>query len=193
MSKSLEACDLRWHNLGPWSFRVESGEALGISGPSGAGKSVLLRVLADLLPHQGEARLDGVACSSMPAPIWRQEIRYCAAVSGWWADRVVEHFVDIDMAKVLAKRIGLTPDLFDKAPAQLSTGERQRMALLRSLENNPSFLLLDEPTSALDQATTAAIESLLAERIATGMGLVVVSHDGEQLQRMATNTIEIRR
>ncbi|MBN9334277.1 ATP-binding cassette domain-containing protein, partial [Devosia sp.] len=145
------------------------------------------------MPHQGEARLDGVACSAMQAPSWRRDIRYCAAVSGWWADRVVEHFADIDTSKVLAKRIGLAPNLFDKGPAQLSTGERQRMALLRSLENSPSFLLLDEPTSALDQAATAAVEALIAEKMTAGMGLVLVSHDGEQLKRMAENTIEIRR
>lgn len=193
MAKLLEALALQWNHIGPWSFRVEAGHCLGIAGPSGVGKSVLLRILADLLPHQGEAEVDGVACSAMPAPTWRRTVRYCAAASGWWADTVAEHYTDIGAAKLNAGKISLTPDLFDKNPAQLSTGERQRMALLRSLENDPGFLLLDEPTSALDAATTAQVEALIAGKMRNGMGVVLVSHDGGQLERLSSSILEMRK
>jgi ABC-type iron transport system FetAB ATPase subunit len=154
---------------------------------------VLLRMLADLIPHEGAARLDGIACSAMPAPAWRHSVRYCAANSGWWADTVAEHFEDLATAKAHGWQIGLGPELFDKNPGQLSTGERQRMALLRSLENDPGFLLLDEPTSALDATTTAEVEALIAERMRGGMGVVLVSHDGSQLQRLSNAILEIRK
>lgn len=193
MAKLLEATRLQWNHVGPWSLRAEAGQCLGISGPSGIGKSVLLRILADLVQHAGEARLDGIACSAMPAPAWRRAVRYCAATSGWWADTVAEHFTDLRTAQSRAEGIGLAPDLFAQSPDRLSTGERQRLALLRSLENAPSFLLLDEPTSALDAATTAAVEALVAAQMREGMGVVLVSHDGGQLQRLAGTVLEMRK
>lgn len=193
MAKLLQALELQWKHVGPWSFRVEAGQCIGITGPSGVGKSVLLRMLSDLIPHQGEAMLDGIACSAMPAPAWRRAVRYCAATSGWWADTVSEHFADLTTARMQAAEISLTPDLFDKNPAQLSTGERQRMALLRSLENDPDFLLLDEPTSALDTATTTEVEALIAGRMKSGMGVVLVSHDDGQLQRLSNSILEMRK
>jgi ABC-type phosphate transport system ATPase subunit len=75
--------------------------------------------------------------------------------------------------------------------SQLSTGERQRMALLRALIRKPAVLLLDEPTSALDRASTLAVEALLAEHAAAGTGLVVVSHNEQQAERIATRRAQM--
>ncbi len=193
MAKVLEALELQWNDVGPWSFRVESGQCLGIAGQSGVGKSMLLRTLADLEQHDGEARLDGVACSTMQPSLWRRAVRYCAATSGWWADTIAEHFVDLEKAKSSAAKLGLAEGLFNKNPAHLSTGERQRMALLRSLENEPNFLLLDEPTSALDREAAAQVELLIAEQMQAGAGVVLVSHDDGQLQRLSNSILELRR
>lgn len=69
--------------------------------------------------------------------------------------------------------------------ARLSTGERQRAALVRAVVGRPLFLLLDEPTSALDPASKERVEAVLGRLTAEGLGLVVVSHDAEQASRIA--------
>src|SRR6202051_1057123 len=88
----LEGHALRRLHLGPIDFALRPGECVSLAGKSGAGKSVLLRMLADLDPHQGDALLDGAACSGMPAPKWRRMVTYVAAESGWWDERVGTHF-----------------------------------------------------------------------------------------------------
>jgi ABC-type phosphate transport system ATPase subunit len=75
--------------------------------------------------------------------------------------------------------------LLDTEIERLSTGERQRLALVRSLAAQPRVLLLDEPTAALDPASTARAEALLTAQLAQGMALLIVTHSAEQAQRMA--------
>jgi ABC-type multidrug transport system ATPase subunit len=176
---------LRRLGLGPFAFEVASGECIGIAGPSGAGKSVLLRMIADLDPHDGSARLDDARCETMPAPAWRRQVTYLAAESGWWADRVGEHFADPARARALLPGLGMAADALDWPVARLSTGERQRLALIRALIQEPRVLLLDEPTSGLDPETTAAVEALLHQALARGTSIVLVSHDPAQAERLA--------
>jgi ABC-type glutathione transport system ATPase component len=64
----LKGRTLRRLHVGPIDFALRPGECVSIGGKSGAGKSVLLRMVADLDPHEGDALLDGAACSDMPAP-----------------------------------------------------------------------------------------------------------------------------
>src|SRR5689334_4621655 len=80
--------------FGPFDLTVAPGECVGIAGPSGAGKSVFLRMIADLDPHAGSVRFDDTRCADMPAPAWRRLVAYVPAESGWWAERVGEHFAD---------------------------------------------------------------------------------------------------
>ena len=68
---------------------------------------------------------------------------------------------------------------------RLSTGEGQRLSLVRALVQSPRVLLLDEPTAALDPEAAAAVEALLHERLANGLILVFVSHDRAQARRLA--------
>jgi ABC-type sulfate/molybdate transport systems ATPase subunit len=82
--------------------------------------------------------------------------------------------------------------LFDAPLQRLSTGERQRLALLRALLRNPPVLLLDEPTGALDAASTALVEQELARRLADGLMLVLVTHDAQQAARLATRRFELQ-
>ncbi len=183
----LSARDLRSPFGGPFTFDLHAGECIAIQGPSGAGKSVLLRMLADLDPHEGDALLDGRPASSMSAPDWRAAVVYQAAEPAWWEDTAGAHFADADRDVVDATlaALGLAPALLDTDIGRLSTGERQRLALVRSLARRPRVLLLDEPTAALDPDAVARVETLLRARLADGMALLIVTHAGEQARRLA--------
>ncbi len=186
----LRLSELRSGQLGPFDLDLAPGECLTVSGPSGAGKSLMLRMIADLDPHDGDALLDGCPCSTMPAFRWRRQVVYCAAESGWWLDQVGAHFSQSSVEA--ATSLGLDPGIFDKAVSSCSTGERQRLALLRALELVSPVLLLDEPTGALDQAAVAQVETMLRARLAVGTTMMMVTHDPAQAARMGTRQAHLR-
>jgi ABC-type iron transport system FetAB ATPase subunit len=191
----LAVRDLRSRFGGPFTFDVRAGECIAIQGPSGAGKSVLLRMLADLDPHEGAVLLGGRPASSMPAPDWRAAVVYQAAEPAWWESTARAHFADADagfLERTLAA-LGLAAALLDADVERLSTGERQRLALVRSLARQPCVLLLDEPTAALDPEAVARVESLLRAGLADGMALLVVTHACEQARRLAHRVFHLER
>ena len=187
----LTVTDLTRLELGPLTFTVETGECLALRGPSGAGKSLLLRAIADLDPNEGRVSLDGAAREDMPAPDWRRRVAYLAAEAGWWADTVGEHFPDWPAARSLVEALGLTADCGDWPVARLSTGEKQRLALTRSLLMGPRALLLDEPTSGLDPDAIERVEALIRARQDQGVSVLWVTHDRAQAQRVARRWLEI--
>ncbi|MFW6077343.1 MAG: ABC transporter ATP-binding protein [Hyphomicrobiales bacterium] len=164
---------------------VSAGEIVTLRGASGSGKTLLLRAIADLDPHAGEVWLDGVARSGMSGPAWRRQVRFVAAESAWWADRVGAHFRAPDEAAAKAVELGLPGDCMDWQVARLSTGEKQRLGVLRAVEDHPKVLLLDEPTAALDAAAEKAVEALIQRLRADGAAVVLVTHSNAQAARLA--------
>ncbi len=187
----LEVEGLSRPGLEPATFAVAAGECLAVWGASGAGKSLLLRAVADLDPNHGRVSLDGVSREAMTGPDWRRRVVYLAAEPGWWAERVIDHFDDWTLQASGAERLLLPADIGEAPVARLSTGERQRLAILRALERRPSVLLLDEPTAALDAAARDAVEALLAERRAAGTALLWVTHDAAQSNRIARRRLVV--
>lgn len=173
------------------SFELQARECVVLQGPSGAGKTVLLRAIADLDPNTGTAALDGVERSAMSAPDWRRRVTYVAAEPGWWAETVEEHYGDWSRALSLVERLGLPARCGAWPVARLSTGERQRLALVRALLIEPRVLLLDEPTGALDPEAEAVVETILAERLASGTSILWVTHDRAQARRVSTRRLLI--
>ncbi len=184
--------NLRRPGFGPFTLSVAGGTCCAVTGPSGAGKSVLLRMIADLDPCEGRVSLEGIDRDSMPAPEWRRRVTYLSAESGWWADRVGDHVPSPgpDFAHD-REALRLPFDVLDWPVARLSTGERQRLALLRGLAGAPRVLLLDEPTAALDPAATDAVETILRTRLDAGIILLLVSHSADQVARLADATYPI--
>ncbi|MDB5710432.1 MAG: transporter related [Sphingomonas bacterium] len=182
----LSIAALRSALAGPFDARFASGSTSVITGASGSGKSLLLRMIADLDPNNGAVALDERSRSAFTGPEWRRHVPYVAAESGWWADNVEEHFADDqgDAARALATRLGVGADKFSEPVARLSTGERQRLALVRALVLASPVLLLDEPTGPLDPESVAAVEALITERAASGTIVVMVSHDPNQSERL---------
>jgi ABC-type iron transport system FetAB ATPase subunit len=179
---------------GPFDLALADAQCVAVVGRSGSGKSVLLRLIADLDPHVGEVWLDGHARSAVAAPHWRRQVVYQAAEPAWWAATARAHFEPASMpaAEALLPSLGLAPSQLDTDVTRLSTGERQRMALVRSLAGSPRVLLLDEPTAALDPATTLAVEALLAARVEAGLSMVFVTHSREQAERVGQRLLEVR-
>jgi UDP-glucose/iron transport system ATP-binding protein len=183
----LRLVTLRSALAGPFDLTLAAGTCIAIAGPSGSGKSLLLRMIADLDPNQGEVFLDGQERRSVTAPGWRRRVVYSAAEPGWWHDTVAPHFASgaaRDLAHTLTPRLGLDPALLDSPVVRLSTGERQRLALIRALALDPPVLLLDEPTGPLDQDSTALVEAVLRERLAGGTAILLVTHSPEQAGRL---------
>jgi len=194
-SPLLEVVEVRFLTKGPYSFSVGAGECVGLSGRSGVGKTQLLRAMADLIPCTGSVALNGIDAQKIQAPRWRQMVGMVPADPQWWFDLVGEHFPkNKGMEALLATlgRLGFARDVLNWEVSRLSTGERQRLALVRALVPEPEVLLLDEPSSALDAVHTQSLEELLAElRQGKGLGIVWVSHDPDQLKRVASRIFTV--
>jgi ABC-type iron transport system FetAB ATPase subunit len=191
----LAVRELRSRHGGPFTFDVRAGECIAIQGPSGAGKSVLLRMLADLDPHDGTALLDGRPAAAMPAPAWRAAVVYQPAEPAWWEATARAHFsgVDAGFVESTLAALGLAASVLDTDIDRLSTGERQRLALVRSLARRPRVLLLDEPTASLDPASVGRAEALLTNCLADGMAVLLVTHAVEQAHRLAHRIFHLER
>lgn len=182
----FQAIGLATGSIGPVDITLAAGECMGLSAPSGAGKTRLLRAMADLDVHQGECRLDGVTAADMPAPQWRRRVAFLAAESAWWADTPRPHFEN-DCTSLL-DTLDLSPALLDQPIEHLSSGQKQRMALARSLAHTPDVLLLDEPTANLDDRNIERVERLIADYLSARHACCIwVSHDQTQLARIASS------
>lgn len=205
---ALTLSQLQPRVLAPVDLQISAGELIFISGPSGSGKSLLLRAIADLDPNQGEVLIDDRPRKSIPAPEWRRRVGLLPAESGWWTDRVGDHFIaaaaagaasstdpadnaDSDLAVSTAlphllARLGFERDVLDWDIQRLSTGERQRLALARLLLNDPEVLLLDEATANLDPTNREHAEQLIDDyRRQRQAAVLWASHDPDQRQRLA--------
>ncbi len=178
--------------LGPIDLDLAEGECVALTGPSGVGKTLLLRAIADLDPNDGQVMLKGEAREETPAPEWRRRVSYFAAESGWWEDTVAAHFADAEAARRLLPALGLGPQALNWRVDHLSTGERQRLALVRLLIQSPPVLLLDEPTSALDADTAKAVETVIKKRCEDGAAVLIVTHDGEQMKRLTGRRLHMK-
>ena len=152
--------------IGPISFDIAAGECLVLMGPSGAGKSLLLRAIVDLDPSSGNVTIGARARHDMRASEWRRRVALVPAESGWWADRVCDHFPAKSDAAELIGKLGLAGS-FEWEVGRLSTGERQRLALARALYRKPQRFSLTSPprrsTSARPDLSRTSSKSAAAK------------------------------
>ncbi len=176
--------NLAFHNFQHIHLNLTAGECIGLTGPSGIGKSLFLRALADLDPFQGDIYLEGVSSNSIPAPTWRQQVALLPAEAAWWFETVGEHLNGISSDWL--PKLGFGQSVLRWKISRLSSGEKQRLALLRLLNNQPKVLLLDEPTANLDSENSRRVELMITGiRKRDGVAVIWVSHDIEQLKRVS--------
>jgi putative ABC transport system ATP-binding protein len=180
--------------LEPVDLTIGAGERVFVSGASGAGKSLLLRAIADLDPHAGEAFIGDTPRSALGAPDWRRRVALLPAEPGWWAATVGDHIPTCEpLGRLdLLGQLGFDADVLRWQVSRLSTGERQRLALARLLTLRPEALLLDEPTANLDPINRDRAEALITVYQSSQDAAVLwVSHDPDQRGRLGTRALVI--
>ena len=179
------------------TIEVAAGEVFVVFGPSGSGKSTLLRLLNRLdEPTEGTVLLDGTDYRTLDPRTVRRRVGFVpqrpTLIEGTVADNVAwgpelrDAPVDRDRMGELLGRLGLE-GYEERTAADLSGGEAQRVAIARTLFNEPDIVLLDEPTSSLDAAAAERVEGLLADVMAAyGLTAVLVTHDADRARRLGT-------
>ena len=190
-------------------IQVKRGEIVSIVGPSGAGKTTLLQILGTLdQPNSGEIEVDNINFSKLsekelaafrnkhigfifqfhqllPEFTALENVMIPALIAG------VETRDANKKAKELIEYLGLS-DRMEHKPAELSGGEKQRIAVARALINQPSLILADEPSGSLDSKNREELHKLLFDlRDKFGLTLVIVTHDKE-LALLSDRVIEMK-
>lgn len=181
------------------SVSINSGEVFVIIGPSGAGKSSFLRLLNRLdEPTEGTVIIDDVDYRELSPRDLRVRVGLVpqdpALVPGTVFENATRGLalrnqpIDESRVRRILSELGLE-GYEARDVSDLSGGEKQRVALARTLLNGPEVVLLDEPTASLDTASEARVEDVLAGLEVT---VVLVTHDEEQARRIGDRVMELR-
>ena len=177
-------------------IEIGSGERIAVTGPSGSGKTTMGGVLLGLVPP------DSGSVSRRPdVPLWKFQKLYQDPIAAFaprvtlgrsLRDLVSRHGLRWADVEKWLERTRLRPSLLDRLPAQVSSGELQRMALVRVLLLKPVFLVADEPTSRLDPITQQETIDLLVECLAdVPCALVLITHDAAIAGNIASRVLTL--
>ena len=194
LCKTFSNESVQQHVLKNLNIEIRKGDFTVIMGDSGAGKSTLLYSLSGMdRPSLGSIRYGDEEISNYnndKLALFRR--KHCGfvfqqnylndtmsvldniIVSGLLKSR--DRKAIASRAKELLKQVGLDENCYNKFPNQLSGGEKQRVALVRSVINEPEILFADEPTGALNSQNTAAVLDVLTEMNRQGQSIVMVTH-----------------
>lgn len=189
------------------SLTFERGEFVAVTGESGSGKSTLLRVICGLVPlDDGDLLLHGESCFSCSPEEWN-EIR-CREIGMIWQDyKLIEHYTVMDNAIMALRIAGIEEDVQERASealqraglkdyenhkaGQLSSGQKQRLAIARAVAVSAPIILADEPTGNLDHQSSLEILRLLRD-VAKDSLVIMVTHDFAEAQEFVSRKVTIR-
>ncbi|MEA2476118.1 MAG: UDP-glucose/iron transport system ATP-binding protein [Actinomycetota bacterium] len=174
----------------------ERSNVTAIVGPSGAGKTSLLRCLNRLEdPDSGSVLLDGRDIKNFDPTTVRKRIGMIFQTPALFEGGVRANLAygltatdDDRLAKALTVA-GLPTSFLDRESTALSVGQAQRVCIARALTRDPEVILMDEPTSALDKDAAARVESLIVSLAERDLAIVLVTHNLEQAQRVASRAL----
>lgn len=191
------------------NLEIEKGDFLSILGPSGSGKSTLLHIIGCLdKPNKGKVIIDGMDISKLSedelAEIRREKIGfvfqfyylfpYLNAIENVMLPMLLKGIsrkkAEEKAAKLL-NLVGLEESRFYNKPNQLSGGQQQKVAIARSLANNPKILLADEPTGNLDSKSSKEVMETFKNINEEGTTIIMVTHNIE-LTKYSNRTIKIK-
>lgn len=177
------------------SLALQPGAPTAILGPNGAGKSTLIRVAAGLLrPSSGSVTWGGLPAKGLErrAIVFQRPVMLRRSVAGNLAFALAAagcaRAHRAAAVERLLTRVSLGP-LRDRPARRLSGGEQQRLALARALAREPEILFLDEPTNNLDPAATKAVEAIIRDAAASGIKVVMATHDLGQARRLCGDVV----
>lgn len=209
---ALEAVTVRGHGrprLDAVSCRVRAGGITAVVGPSGSGKSTLLRCCNRLVaPDEGSVAYRGADLATVDVLAHRREVGMVFQRPVPFAGTVLENLrvadpdIGEDAAGALLERVALDAAVLGRDADELSGGEAQRMGLARTLAAGAAsvggasglrVLLADEPTASLDADAARELERLLRGLTDDGVDVLLVSHDPDQVRRIADRTVALER
>ena len=186
------------------NIEIPSGSYTALIGHTGSGKSTILQLLNGLLlPSRGEVQMNDLSISSESSQKELKNLRKKVGLvfqfpeSQLFAETVVKDVafgpqnfgVDQESAERLAKEklqlVGLSEDLFERSPFELSGGQMRRVAIAGILAMEPEILVLDEPTAGLDPLGRRELMKLFASLHRAGMTIILVSHSMEDVAEYA--------
>ena len=185
---------------------IAAGEYVAVVGPSGSGKTTLLSLLGGMLsPDSGQVLFDGQSLYDLSlnerTQLRRERIGFVFQMFNLIPYLTALENVQVplylggiaaseqrDRAAALLEQVGLGNRL-DHKPGELSTGQQQRVALARTLANNPQLILADEPTGNLDPESREAILTLFDGFARDGRTIVMVTHDPAAAARAARKVL----
>lgn len=184
------------------SIAVGQGEFLSIVGPSGSGKSTFLRLCCHLIsPSAGRILLNGEDVMALEPTELRKKVAYCFQTPVLFGTTVEDNLrfpcrlrrqeLDRERALALLARFRLGDDCLAHRVQTLSGGEKQRVALVRTLLFTPEVLLLDEATAALDAENAQIVEQAVDALNREGVTVLWVTHDDAQSRRYAARRLTI--
>ena len=190
-----------------FSLNVEEGEIVSIIGPSGIGKSILLRCINGLeKTDSGEIIINGNRIKSKISKQSNLDVGLVFQDYNLFPQYSVIENITLTLTKVLkmnkqmaneqAKELLLQMDLLDKVnsyPYELSGGEKQRLAIARTLATNPKIICFDEPTSALDPKLVKQVFKNIKELANKGKAILIVTHDIKFANDISNRVIEIKK
>jgi putative ABC transport system ATP-binding protein len=202
ISRTFVVGDQEVRALRDVELRIDHGDYVSIMGPSGSGKSTLLNVLGLLdRPDAGTYRLDGRDVTGLDdaeqARVRREHIgfvfQFFHLVPYLTAQENVELPLVLAGVAPAERRARVDATLTDMGianrahhrPEQLSGGQRQRVAIARATVTRPAMLLADEPTGNLDRRSGSDVIAILEQLRASGLTLIIVTHDAEVGDRAA--------
>lgn len=177
--------------LNKFSLTVNAGEIVSIIGPSGVGKSTLLRCINGLEKvDEGEILINNNPINSKMNKIVNLDVGLVFQDYNLFPQYSVLENITITLTKILkmsknesigiAKKILVEMDLvkkIDSYPYQLSGGEKQRLAIARTLVTDPKIICFDEPTSALDPKLIKQVFKIIKKIAKEGKAILIVTHD----------------
>jgi len=180
-----------------FSATIRGGSKIACTGASGQGKSSLLKILARLdNPATGSLSWNNQEAADVPITSWRKNIHYVAQHAIMLPGTIEDNLVlpsqlhqfpfHRDAAENLLSKVGLEQLDWKADASQLSGGEQQRLALVRSLLLEPQVLLLDETTASLDEKHTLKVEELLRSWVDEhDRAYIWITHQPDQIHRIA--------
>lgn len=167
-----------------FDIEIAAGEIVSIVGPSGCGKTDAGTVVRDvgLSPLRFQKLYQDPPAAFAPHQTLRKGLKDVARLHG-------KDWTEIE---ALCGRLRLPATLLDRLPVQVSGGELQRFALLRTLLLDPAFLFADEATSRLDPVSQQDVITFLQEIVEeTGLAILLVTHDRDLAAKVSTRLIEL--